>query len=102
MNAPAKQVEPGRIVHHEGGTMFNGRGAVDVFRAITVASALRLYAKTGIKANRAYTPTAMLRVAAEYVGHPFKRGQYAEAAEELSAWAAQARAGMDVQAPPRT
>jgi hypothetical protein len=95
-----KQVEAGQIVHSEGGTMFHGKGAVDVFRAISVASALRLYARTGIKANRAYTPTAMLRVAEEYVGHPFKRGQYAQAAEELSARACAARAGMDVEAQP--
>jgi hypothetical protein len=96
-----KQVEPGQIVHHESGTSFNGRGAVDVYRAIVLASALRMYARSGIKANRAYTPTAMLKAAEEYVGHPFKRGQYAEAAEELSAWAAQARVGMDVTAEDR-
>lgn len=98
------QASNGRIIHHDGGTTFAGPDAVAVYRAIAISSALRLYARTGIKANRAYTPTAMLRVASEYLGHPFKRGQYAEASEALREWAQKAREGMDVDArtPERT
>lgn len=93
-----KTTQSGQIIHHDGGTSFNGPGAVDVFRAITIASALRLYARLALMPVRAYTPTAMLRVASEYLGHPFKRGQYQQAADELSAWAQQARSGMDIDA----
>lgn len=98
------QANSGRIIHHDGGTTFAGPDAVAVYRAITISSALRLYAHTGIKANRAYTPSAMLEVAAEITGKHFKRGQYAEASQALREWARKAREGMDVDArtPERT
>ena len=56
---------------------------VAAFRAKTIAVALELYAKTGIKVNRAYTPTAMLAAAAEITGQPYKRGQYVQAAADI-------------------
>jgi len=79
----------GTITHEGGATTFAGRDAVEVFRAKTVASALKLYARTRMKVNRAYTPTNMLAVATEITGKKFKRGQYMEAAEALDAWAKQ-------------
>lgn len=81
-----------KIVHTETSVSFEGPNGVNVYRALAVASALRLYAKTGMKANRAYTPTAMLRVASEMTGKTFKRGQYREAADALSALADSLRA----------
>ena len=53
------------------------------FQCLAIASALELYAKTGIKVNRAYTPTAMLATASHLTGKKFKRGQYVEAAAAL-------------------
>ncbi len=81
MNASIKQTESGAVV-------FSGRDAVEVFRARTIASALRLYAKTGMKANRAYTPSNMLAAATQITGQKFKRGQYDQAAQALTDWAA--------------
>ena len=75
------------ITFTDHGAEYSGPRAVNVFRCKVVAAALRLYAKTGMKANRAYTPTAMLRVATEETGKHFKRGQYLEAAEALEALA---------------
>jgi hypothetical protein len=49
-----------------------------------LASALRLYAQTGMKANTAYTPSAMLRAAERWTGQKFKRGQYLEAAKAVA------------------
>ena len=66
---------------------FDGRGAVEVYAATATASGLRFYAKTGMKINRAYTPTAMLKRASQITGKTFKRGQYELAAAELKAWA---------------
>ena len=80
MNASIKQTE-------SGATVFSGRDAVEVFRAKTIASALRLYAKTGMKVNRAYTPTNMLAAATQITGTKFKRGQFEEAAKALTDWA---------------
>lgn len=67
--------------------VFAGRPAVEVFRAKTLATALRLYAKTGMKVNRAYTPTNMLATATAITGEKFKRGQFEQAAEALTKWA---------------
>lgn len=50
---------------------------------MTLAAAIDLYAKTGIKANKSYTPTNMLRTASKITGKTFKRGQYEAASEAL-------------------
>ncbi len=57
---------------------------IDRFRAIVLRSALKLYRDTGIRANRAYTPTAMLATTGQLTGRTFKRGQYSEAIEALT------------------
>ena len=57
----------------------------NVFRAVVIEHALRLYAKTGMKANRMYTPTNMLKAAASMTGFTYKRGQYLQAADDLKA-----------------
>ena len=58
-----------------------------IFRAVVVAKALRLYAATGIKANRAYTPKNMRAVATEVTGLKFKARDYLGAAKALEDWA---------------
>lgn len=65
--------------------VFAGRGAVDVFAMAAIATALRLYARTGLKANRAYTPTNMMRAAAHHTGQTFKARDYEGAAAALEA-----------------
>lgn len=75
--------------------MFAGEAAVNVFACLTVASALALYAKTGIKVNRAYTPSAMLAFVERTTGVKFKRTQYAEAAQYLKTWAQAKRATIE-------
>lgn len=70
-----------------GAVVYEGRSAVEVFRAKTLAVACSLYARTGMKVNRVYTPTAMLTTATAITGTVYKRGQHAKAAEDLRAWA---------------
>jgi hypothetical protein len=60
---------------------------VHIIQAKVVAHALRLYVRTGLQANRAYTPAAMLRTASSITGQQFKRGQYTQAAAALDTWA---------------
>ena len=67
------------------GTSFTGSD-VDVFRACALASALKLYADTKMRVNRAYTPTRMLQAATAITGVPFRRGQYREAETVLQSW----------------
>lgn len=70
--------------------------AVNVYGATVVASALRLYARTGIKANRAYTPKAMMQTAARITGKTFKPRDYLGAATALDDWKAEYMAAQDL------
>jgi hypothetical protein len=58
---------------------------VTLFQALAIKHALRFYAKHKKQINRAYTPTAMLRTATAITGKPFKRGEYLQAADAISA-----------------
>jgi len=82
------------IDYHKGSTMIYGPDGIAFYRAAAIASALRFYAKTGMKINRAYTPTNMFAAATEITGKTFKRGQYLEAAEALTAWAQTMKAAL--------
>lgn len=74
-----------RIKYNDAGhaVSFEGRGAVDVFAMAAIASALDLYARTGIRVNRAYTPRAMMAAATHHTGQTFKARDYAGAAAAL-------------------
>lgn len=54
------------------------------YQRLAIASALRLYAKTGIKANRAYTPKAMMAMASRLTNQRFAPRDYLGAAEALN------------------
>lgn len=75
----------------DGSTVFAGKAAVNVYQAIVLASALKLYANTGMKANRAYTPSNMLKTAESITGKKYKRGQYMVAHDDLKVWADEQR-----------
>lgn len=70
-----------------GGTAFVGPDAVALFRARTIASGLKLYAKTGMTPNRAWTISAMLKAAGKITGQTYKRGTAEQAAADLTIWA---------------
>ena len=67
-------------------TAFVGERGVETFRAISLKAGLRLFANTGMKPNRAWTPTAMLKAAGTITGKVYKRGQYDLAVTDLEAW----------------
>tara|TARA_R110000868_G_scaffold135728_1_gene348280 strand:+ start:345 stop:557 length:213 start_codon:yes stop_codon:yes gene_type:complete len=58
---------------------------INRYAIVVLASALKLYAKTGIKASRAYTPTNMLATATRHTGNKYKRGDYMTAHDDLRA-----------------
>lgn len=58
----------------------------NIYQALAIKHALNLYARTGRRANRAYTPKAMLATASAITGHVYRRGQYAAAALGLQEW----------------
>lgn len=53
-----------------------GPDEVNRVAIITVKHAIKLYARTGIKANRAYTPTHMKNFVEKTTGKKFKRGDW--------------------------
>ena len=69
-----------------GTIVFDTPEKIEAYRAIVIANALRLYAKTGMKVNTAYTPKAMMAVATKVTGKKFKARAYVEAAEALDAF----------------
>ena len=64
---------------------FTGNG-ITTYRAIAVKHGLKLYAKTGMKPNRDWTITSMLRTASHITGKPYTRKQIQEAIADLEAW----------------
>lgn len=54
-----------------------------VFQALSIASGLKLYASTGMKPSRSYTPTNMMRAASAITGKTFKARDYMTAANAL-------------------
>jgi hypothetical protein len=74
-----------------------GPDATAAFRAITIASALRFYAKTGMKVNRSYSPKLMMSAAANITQKIYKRGEYLRAADDLMKWADEMKAALPVR-----
>lgn len=62
-----------------------------IFQALKIASALRLYALHGIKANRSYTPKNMIAAASKITSQAFKPRDYMKAAVALTAWCEEQR-----------
>lgn len=75
------------ITHHAGGGMsIVGEEAMKLYGAAVLRSAIKLYLKTGMRANRMYTPTNMLFAAGTYTGKTYKRGQLQQAFDDLDVW----------------
>lgn len=69
----------------EQATVFTGNG-IAIFQAKVIARALRTYAKTGMKVNRAYTPKGMMTTATKITNMKFKARDYIGAADALDEW----------------
>lgn len=83
-------------LHPGGGTSFVGRDAVNLTRAITLKASLTLYAKTGMIPTRNVRATDLLRMASEYTGKTYKRGQHELAAADVGAWVETMKAAIPV------
>ena len=73
---------------------FTGREEVNTFVMITLKHGLILYARTGMRPNRAWTITNMLRKASSITGKPYKRGDAMRAAGDLEAMLEAIKANM--------
>lgn len=73
--------------HPEGGATLTGN-AVNWFAVKVVCSAMKLYLRTGVQANRAYTPQAMRGFASRHTGMVYPRSKQGlqQAFDELTQW----------------
>lgn len=71
-----------------GSATYTGPDAVRLFQATVIKNALDLYDRTGMLANRAYTPANMLLTASRITGKAYKRGRKGRAAAiaDLTVW----------------
>lgn len=82
-------------------TTINTPGGIEAYRLLVIASALEMYARTGMKANRAYTPKAMMEAAENATGVKFTgKGKYYEAATALREMAVLKAAGEEYEPRP--
>jgi hypothetical protein len=77
------------------GVMYSGPDAVNLARAITVRSALRL-AKIGMSVRGA-NKTQLLKIASEYTDRTYKRGQYDLAISDITVWIETMKLAMPVE-----
>jgi hypothetical protein len=77
-------------------TCYSGPDATNLFRAMTLRSALKL-AKVGISATRGVGPTALLKMAEGYSGKRYKRGQYDAAVADLTVWIETMKSALPVE-----
>ena len=68
------------------GTVFTGTD-VQIFQALSLASSISLFQKTGMLPTRGVTATKMLKLASGITGKTFKRRQYDQAIEALKEYA---------------
>ena len=77
------------------GVMYSGPDAVNLARAITVRSALKL-AKIGLSIRGA-NKTQLLKIASEYTDRTYKRGQYDLAISDITVWIETMKLAMPVE-----
>lgn len=80
-----------------GGTSIQGPDGMAYYRALTLASSLKLFIKTGIIPTRGVTGPVMLRIATEITSKTYKRGQYQQAHDDVKLWADTMRGALQVE-----
>ena len=75
------------ITHTEGTTIYTG-AHVTMFQAMVLRTGLKMYARTKVQPNALFTPANMLDAASRITGRRYRRGQYMEAANDLSVFIA--------------
>jgi hypothetical protein len=84
-----------QVTISNGGVMYSGPDAVNLARAITVRSALKL-AKIGLSIRGA-NKTQLLKIASEYTDRQYKRGQYDLAISDITVWIETMKLAMPVE-----
>jgi len=83
-------------VRQGGAVAYVGPDATNLLRAKVLIAGLRLYAKCGMMPTRGVTGPVMLKMASEYSGKKYKRGQYETAIADVQKWADTMQAALPV------
>jgi len=67
-------------------TSYSGPDAVHVFRAKMLRSSIGLHQKTGLIPTRGVTITKMFKLAGQYTGQTYKRGEHERCMADLQVW----------------
>ena len=67
-------------------TSYVGSDAVHLLRAKMLRSSIKLHLATGMIPTRGVTITKMFKMAGEYTGQTYKRGQHERAMQDLTVW----------------
>lgn len=75
-------------LHTENGkiTAYVGRDATELFRVRTIKMGIELHKKTGMILTRGVTITKLFKMAKEYTGQTYKRGEHDRAVQDLNVW----------------
>ena len=94
--SPLGLKDQSEVVVGPGGTTFAGPDGVALYRAMALRSGLAMYARSGMRPNWVWTPSAMLAAAGGVTGKVYKRGQYEVAADDLQVWIEAMKAAIPV------
>lgn len=65
--------------------VFDGKDAVEFYTAVALKAGLKMWVRTGMKPNTAWTPTAMMRMGQRITGENLGR-DYVEMIKALEYW----------------
>ena len=77
-------------------TAYVGLDATRLYRVRTLKSFIDLHKKTGMIPTRGVTITKMFKMAKEYTGQTYKRGEHDRAVNDLNVWIANMMAALPV------
>jgi hypothetical protein len=81
--------------------MLSTQHGIEMYRMAVIHTALKLYVKTGMKANSMYTPSNMLAAISKKSGKTYKKSKqcYAEALKDVTDWISMHRTLTDEELP---
>lgn len=79
-----------------GGTSFVGPDAVELFRAITLRNGISMHQKCGMIPTRGMGIVNMFKLAHQYTGQKYKRGEHQRAIDDLTVWIETMRSAIPV------
>lgn len=79
-------MQTSEIVMSNGATTYAGPDAVNLFRARTLRSSIKMHQRSGMIPTRGVTITVMFQIAGQYTGKKYKRGQHDQAIADLDVW----------------